>query len=461
MSSLNTSLSIAMQALMAEQGAIEATSNNIANANTPGYSRVVPIFEEAEPTDVNGISIGNGVVLAGYQSVRDQVLATRIDQVTQQNSGAQAQLNSLQQVQTYFDSTGTDIGSEMSAFFSSISELETNPSSSSLRQSVLSAAQNLATAFRTTSSGITQVQTGLNQQVTSDVAQINQLTAQIAQLNSQLAQAKAGGQDGGTVQDQMNEDLSQLSTLTDVSVTQTESGITVTTGNGTALVSGSQSFNLQTSAGPGGMTQVLDSEGNNITATIQNGDLGGTLQVRDGTLPGLLNQLDTLANQFATAMNSANASGTDLDGNTGGAIFSVPSTVAGSAADITVAMTDPSQIAASSDGTTGSGGNLTNLLAVQNAQLPMGSSPTDAYSSLVFNVGEVTSNAQAEVSGTGSALTQLQDQQSAISGVSIDEESANLLQYQQAYEAAAKVVSTIDELGAVALNMGTGEGSYY
>lgn len=458
MSGLNTSLMIAVQSLMAQQGALDATSNNIANVNTPGYSRVIPIFEEAVQPQSGTDSVGNGVILAGFQSVRDQVLEFRIDQMTQQSSGAQAQLNSLQQIQTYFNNTGNDIATEMSAFFSAVSELQTNPSNSSLRQAMLSAGQNLANAFHTTSNGITQAQVGLNQQITSDVSQINQLTQQISKLNVQLSQMKATGQDGGTVQDQMDQAISKLSQLTDVSVTQTESGLTLTTGGGAALVSGGQSFPLQTSTAADGSTHVLDSTGKDITTSIQNGDLGGALQLQQNILPGMLNQLDTLASQFATAFNTANQAGFDANGNAGQAFFNVPATVSGAAANISMAITDPALIAASSDGAAGGGGNLGNLLGVQNGKLPLGSSPVDAYSNLVFKVGNATATAQAEVTGTNATLVQLKDQRSAISGVSIDEESTNLIRYQQAYEAAARIISTIDQLNSVILNMGTSGG---
>jgi len=460
MSGLNTSLTIALQSLEAQQGALDATSNNISNANTTGYTREIPVFEEASQTDKGSSTAPGGVILEGYQSVRDEALGLRIDQLTQQSSGQQAQLNSLQQVETYFSSSGTDIGSEMSAFFDSISQLETSPGNTSLRQAVLSAGQNLATAFHTTSEGITQAVSELNQQVTGDVEQINQLTQQIAGLNAQVAQLKASGQDGGTSEDQLDQLVNQLSKLTDVSEIQTESGITLTTGSGTALVSGGQSLALQTATGTDGKTQVLDSNGNNITSTIQNGDLGGSIQVRDVTLSGLQTQLDTLASQFAAAVNSANQVGFDNNGNAGQSFFNIPATVTGAAANISLAITDTAQIAASSDGSFGGGGNLANLMAVSSTKLSLGASPVDAYSNLVFSVGTATSNANAEVAGTSATLLQLTDQQSSISGVSLDEEATNLLRYQQAYEAAAKVISTIDLLSSVILNMGSTSGGY-
>jgi flagellar hook-associated protein 1 FlgK len=247
----------------------------------------------------------------------------------------------------------------------------------------------------------------------------------------------------------------QLSALTSVSVTQSGDGETLTTGNGTPLVVGSQSFSLQTTTGSDGMTHVLDQNGTDITSSLTSGDLGGTIQTRDTAIPGLLNQLDTLANQFGTAMNAAQAKGYDQNGNAGQNLFTIPATVAGSAASIKMAISDPTLIAASSDGTAGSNGNLANLSAVQTTALPAGQTPGNAYASLVYQVGSLTSNANAESTATTSSLAQLNTQLSSVSGVSIDEESANLITYQQAYEAAARVVTTIQAMFTVTMDMGT------
>jgi len=456
MASLSSSLSMAVQSLNAASGELQVTNNNIANANTPGYTRQVAVLQEAAPiTSAGNIAVGQGVQLTGYQSVRDELLQAQIQQQTQAQSGANAQLSSMQQIQPTFTTSTQDIGTEMSALFSSISSLSTNPTSSTSRQAVLAAGQSLATAFNTASSTLTSQQATLNSQVTQDVSQINQLTKQIAALNPQIAAVKATGQDGGALQDQQDQLVLSLSKITSVSVTQTQNGETLTTGNGTPLVVGSQSLALQATTGSDGMTHVLDRNGADITSSLTGGDLGGSIQTRDQTISGLLKQLDTLANQFGTAMNAAQASGYDQNGNAGQNLFTVSSTVAGSAASIKMAVTDPALIAASSDGSSGSNGNLTNLSAVQTSALASGQTPGDAYASLVYQVGSLTSNANAESTATTSSLLQLNDQLSSVSGVSIDEESANLITFQTAYEAAARVVTTVQSLFTITLAMGT------
>jgi flagellar hook-associated protein 1 FlgK len=322
---------------------------------------------------------------------------------------------------------------------------------------VLESGQNLAESFNSTANGLTAAQSDADSQVTQTVAQVNTLTQQIAQLNGQLSQLPQSGQNGGTIQDQRDELVQQLSTLTGISVSQSSDGETITTANGSPLVMGSQSFTLQTTTGSDGMQHVLDSAGNDITSSIQGGQLGGAIQMRDQVIPGFLNQLNTLASQFATAFNAAQAKGFDSNGNVGGNFFSVSSGTAGAAASLSVAITDPSQIAISSDGSAGSNGNVANLSAALTGSLPSGQSVSNGYANMVFQVGSDASNASSESTAIGQNLLQLTNQQSSISGVSIDEETTNLIRFQTAYEAAARIVSTIQQLSTVTLDMGSSQ----
>ena len=459
MGGLNASLMVGIQALEATQGALNATSNNIANANTPGYTREVAQFSENAQTVSGSVVSGGGVTLDGLQSVRDELLNLQIQQQTSQQSSADAQSSTLQQIQTYFSSAGGgDIATALSGFSTSLSQLSANPTSSAVRQGVLSSGQNLANAFKSTANGLTSAQTDADGQVTQTVAQVNTLTKQIAQLNGQLSQLKAAGQDGGTVQDQRDELVQQLSGLTGISVTQSSDGETITTGNGAPLVMGGQSFSLQTTTGSDGMQHVLDSNGTDITSSLTGGTLGGAIQVRDQVIPGFLSQLNTLASQVATSFNAAQAQGFDSNGKVGQSFFTIPATASEAASGISVALTDPASVAISSDGSAGSNGNITNLSAALTNALPSGMTPAAAYSSLVFQVGNSASNASAQSTAIGLNLQQLTNQQGSISSVDTNEEATNLLRFQTAYEAAARIISTVQQLSTVTLNMGTSGG---
>ncbi len=143
MSGLFGTISIALRAMQAQQGAIAGTSNNIANLNTPGYSRQVPVLVETDPTYTGNVQVGSGVELTGFQSIRDDVLELRIQEEQQQQGQLGSALDAMNQVQTLFPSDGTGLDQEMSQFFNSLSSLSVDPANISLRQSVLTAAQNL------------------------------------------------------------------------------------------------------------------------------------------------------------------------------------------------------------------------------------------------------------------------------------------------------------------------------
>ena len=169
----------------------------------------------------------------------------------------------------------------------------------------------------------------------------------------------------------------------------------------------------------------------------------------------MLSSLDSLASNLETSVNSVNQAGTDLNGDPGGNFFSPPPAGGtGAALQMSVAITDPSQIAASLDGSTGDNSNLTAMLNVQNQNIVNGQTPLNAYSNLVFQIGNEVSTAQSELTGSQAMAQQIQNQIGSISGVNINEEAANLIQYQQAYQAAAQVAAVINSLTATAINLG-------
>jgi len=467
MSSLNASLATALSGLQAEQGALEATTNNVANANTPGYSREVPVLETSDPVTIGSLTLGTGVTLESIESIRDPILESQIQQETQTQGQMNSLVAALQQTQTNFSSTTGDIGTAISNFFSSINQLATSPADLSLRQGVLTAADNLASAFNTVANNLTEQRTNLDDNVEQTVGQINQLTGQIAQLNGEISQAENAGGTAGTLIDQRTELIDQLSSLVDVSVIPTGNTLTLTTAAGTALVAGQQSFQLSTQANSSGEQDVY-SGSTDVTPTIVSGQLGGILQARDQQIPSLQNQLDTVAAGIANAVNGVQTNGYDLNGNPTGAtdangnpqtpvyLFNPPPAAGtGAAADMSVAITDPSLIAASSDGTTGNNSNANAMYALGNQAIVNGQSPSDYYSGIVFDVGNAVSNATAEQSASNQMLQQLDDQRSSVSGVSLNEEAANMIQYQQAYAASAQVITAINDMMYDVINMTT------
>jgi flagellar hook-associated protein 1 len=453
-------MSVALQSMLAQQSALAVVANNIANANTPGYSREVAHFEESPPILNGNTMVGAGVTMASVESVRDNILNLRINQETSQQSGLDSYVGSMDQVQALFnEAQGTGLQSYLSSFFNSFQSLATNPTSSPLRQATITAGQNLAAAVSQTSKNLTTIRQGLDQSVVQTVQEVNNLTAQIADLNQRIQEVSNGGTGPGALEDQRDVALTNLSKLIDTGVVYSKDGsVYVTTTHGTALVSGSHSDTLTTQLNPATGMHELVAQGTNITSSIGGGQLQGLINARDHGIPSTRSSLDDLAAGIVSAVNAQQVAGYNLDGTPGTDFFTpfTPVTAgsnAGAAAVMSVAITDPGQIAASSNGATGDNGNATALANLQYEPVVSGQTASDYYSNLIDKVGNDVANATAEQEAVGLVLQQLSNQQASISGVSLDEEAANLVMYQRAYEAAARVISTIDQLMGTTINM--------
>src|SRR5262249_33475124 len=214
MGTLISSLHIALQSMQAEQEAISTTTNNIANVNTPGYTRETVSLEESPSVQYGGLMFGTGVSVGQIASQRNTLLETRLNQETQQQSKYDSYLGTMNQVQTMFNETaGNGLQGSITDFFNSLQQLSTSPSDLSLRQGVLTAAQNLARSFNTTANNLAQLQQNDDQTVTQTINQINNITTQIANLNTQISAATANGQNANTLTDQRDQLVTQLSGL--------------------------------------------------------------------------------------------------------------------------------------------------------------------------------------------------------------------------------------------------------
>jgi len=456
MSSLLGTLSVAMSGLEAQQAGIETTTNNIANLNTSGYTRQRPVLEEADPILQGNIAYGAGVKLQGIESLRASILQLQINSETQQQGRSQAYINAMSQAQTLFPDDTSGIGQQIANFFQSLNSLSTDPSNLALRQSVLSAANGMASAFNSTAGQLTAQRNTLDQNVEQTVREVNQITQEIAGLNGKLAKLGSTAQGYGSFLDQRDNLIQKLSGMIDVSVIDNGTSITLTTRQGALLVADDQSFGLSTQFDPAsGVQHIYAQDGTDITGKISGGALGGTLQARDQALPALQTQLDSLASGLVQALNTAHTEGFDLNGNPGGNLFT-PVSGAGAAASMAVAINDPTLLAASSDGSSGSNGNLANLSAIADQAVSNHMTPIQAYGDLVFQAGSAVSDGTAELDASNTMLQQLQQQQASVSGVSLDEEASNLLLYQRAYQAAAQAISTVDQMLQTAIQMGAG-----
>jgi flagellar hook-associated protein 1 len=313
MSSLVGIMSMAVRALLAEQGALDATSNNISNLNTPGYSRQRPVLAEGDPVREASLTFGSGVVLEKVESVRDPILEIRIHSEEQQQSHLDALVSGLSQTELIFSSGSSgDVGDSLSKFFNSLQQLSTDPSNIPLRQSVITAANNLASSFRTVVQNVQLQRTNLDLSVVQTVREVNSVTEQIARLNAQITNLENLHQDASAFVDRRNVLIGQLSQLIDVSVIQSDNTITLTHSNGTALVAGERAFQFDTQTDPSGVQHIF-AEGTDITSGIVGGRLAGLLELRDQKLPNILSDLDTLAAGLASSINGIHRAGLRLE----------------------------------------------------------------------------------------------------------------------------------------------------
>ena len=459
MGTITSIMDIAQQALLADQDALNVTANNVANQNTPGYTREVVNFQSVDAVTLSGLSVGSGVTVTAT-SQRDRVLEQRVQQQTQVEAQSGALESALQQIQNIFglsstssSASATALGTATTSFFSALTALSSDPADTATRQNVLSAANALAGAFNSSANQLAQVSSSLNQQVVGDVSQVNSLTTTIASLNAQITSISPNG-DAGTLEDQRQSAIAQLSQLVGLDQISTENnGITLTTSNGAVLVSGSKSFALSTTQ-VGGTTHILAGlNGQDVTSNLTGGDLGGVLQARDQQLPSYQSSLDSLAFNIGTQVNQQNEQGVDLNGNPGAALFTLSPTQSGAAASIQLATTDPSAIAAAAPGE-GSAGNSNILAGLSNPNVDGGQVAAQFLASFFGQIGSDTSAASTSNSADQATLTQLTTQRDSLSGVSLDEEASNLTQYQRAYQAAAQVFNIANTVMASALNLG-------
>lgn len=467
MGTISSAFSMISGALDADQSALSIVANNVANANTPGYTEETPNWQENPPVEINGASYGSGVTETGATSLRDRVLEERLDQQQQSASASSARLTALNNVQALFtpdsgsaSATAGDIGSDITGFFDSFSSLEANPTDNALRQQVLSSASTLAGDVSNAAASLNQQRAALDQDASGITSQVNSLTGAIAQLNLQI-QSTSPGADAGTLEDDRQQDLSQLSKLIGINQISTENnGLSITATSGQLLLSGGTSFQLTTGS-DGGVTHFYLGT-TDVTSQLASGggELGGYLTARDQDLPGVMASLDQLAYSVSTQVNALNNTGTDLDGANGTVadplyIFKEPLAVAGSAAGVSVVMTDPNQIAAAGLGQgTGDNSNAIAMAKLASQSIVNGQTPANYYSNFVSTLGSLVSSVQTENTAQNASVTQLQTQNDALSSVNLNDEASAMSTLERSYQAASQVFTMLNTIMASALNLG-------
>jgi flagellar hook-associated protein 1 FlgK len=337
---------ISISALQAFQQAINVTSNNVANASTPGYDRESVNLTEAIPQSNGAATVGAGVVVTGISRAYSQAAANQLNNSQSTLGQLTALQNYSSQIDNLFGTTVGGLSTALQSFYSAFSDVANNPTSTASRQALLGQAQAVAGSFQNASSELNSLNTDVNSRITADVQQINSIASAISTLNQQIVvgTAQDGNQPPNELMDQRDQLVSNLSQLVGVSTTTDPDGaLNVFVGNGQPLVLQGQTTQLTTVANQFNASQLeistSTSNGNVISGNITSGDLGGLLSARTQVINPALNQLGQVATAFSQTVNSQQGDGLDLSGNLGANIFSVGTPLATASSKNTDAVT--------------------------------------------------------------------------------------------------------------------------
>lgn len=446
---LSSALEIGKRGLIIYQVATEVTSENIANVNTEGYSRQRVILETSPPTTHNGFPLGTGVKISTVERYYDGLLQQQL--VTANSASGYDTLCSevLQQIEPSFNELTNDgIGSAITNYFQAWEDLSTNASGTTERQVLLSQAQVLADNFNAVSTTLNDVIEAQDTSLTALTADVNNMLTNIASLNAQIKQTELVSGNANEMRDQRDLLVKQLAEQMGVKYTENADGTTdvyvqdstpatyyLVQGDqaGSLTVGGTSPTRTVTINSVSGATKTVDST---LYTAQDGGTLWATLQLRDVIIPDYLNQLDTLANDIISGVNTQHQAGFDINGDPGTNFFSGTT-----AATFSVSITDPDKIAAASTIASAPGGNGNALLI---ADLQSGFSTS--YNTLVSQIGLDVDQAETVVEQDEAYLKQLNTLRDSKSGVSLDEELTNLVMYQRSYQASAKLITTVTEM---------------
>jgi flagellar hook-associated protein 1 len=385
---------IDVSALQAFQQAIAVTSNNVANASTPGYDKESIQLNTAAPQTAGGVPIGAGVVVSGVSRSYNQAATNQL--YTSQSSLGQltALQNYTSQLDNLFGTTAAGLSAALQAYYNGWSAVANNPTSTAARQALLGNAQSLASNIETTSTQLGNLNTDVNTRILADVQQINSLGASIATLNQQIVTgaAAAGGQAPNELLDQRDQLVSNLSKLVGVTTTtESNGGLNVFIGNGQPLVLQGATTTLTTVANQFNASQLEVStstaSGNSISGAITSGDLGGLLAARSQVIDPALSQLGLIATAVAHSANTQQASGLDSSGQFGANLFSVGAPAA----------------TASSKNTD----NTTASVSIANVGALTGNSYLLAYNGGAYTLTDTTTGGNVPLTGAGTAANPL------------------------------------------------------
>jgi flagellar hook-associated protein 1 FlgK len=449
-------MNISTGALNAYKDALAVTSNNLSNSQTTGYTREAVDLDAAPSLGVTPGQYGEGVIVANVDRLRD----TLLDNTTRQEMGLQSQYQQLSTTGTSLENvfgspTNPTLNADLDSFFNAYNSLTTSPEDVGVRQTVSSSAQVVASDFNDEANQLSSYSQSLGASVTNAASDINSMLTQVASLNQQIAYGVGSGNNPNTALDQRDNLLDKLSAYMNLTTTQGPNQMINISVNGANLLTGVtvENTGVQVMNDANGNPEVYSTDAVPVAlATTGGGQLEGLVQSYQ-MLDTAQSNLNDLANTFATSVNNLCTTGFDLNGNPGEALFDPQPNNTITAANITVnpdVLNDPTKVVAAAINNSGDSGMALQISQLQNNPMNFATLPASTINQAVTNVvsglGAATQTATSLYNNYNSNLTTLENQRQAADGVNTDEEVSNMLAYQNSYEAAAKVISSVDLL---------------
>ncbi|MBI1905609.1 MAG: flagellar hook-associated protein FlgK [Rhodocyclales bacterium] len=455
-------LNIGLTGINSAQANLLATSHNITNANTPGFSRQRVLQSTNEPQFTGAGFFGQGSRVDAVRRQYDAFLNQQVLNTSARKEEYSTYSAAISQVDNLLGDESAGLSSAMADFFRGVNDVANNPSSVPARQALISTANSLAGRFGALDNRLIEIRDANEGQIVSVVTEINSFARQIADLNQRIGEVQVAGPNvqANDLLDQRDNLVAELNKLIKVSTTaESDGSLSVFMGSGQALVVGSSATNLKVDypsltdplrgqvflTTPGGDVLIPDS-------VLQGGELGGLIAFRNQTLDSARDQLGEIAKSLSATFNTQHLLGVDLNGAAGGNFFADLTAVSArdAAGAFAVLVTDPATIAASSTTIPGVGnnGNALALAALQTTKVMNSGTATfqSAYSQLVSSVGNKAREVQIAEAAQDVQLEQAIAARESVSGVNLDEEAANLIRFQQAYQAAARVMGVAGTL---------------
>lgn len=454
--------------MMATKAAIATTGHNISNANTEGYSRQRVLTTTETPQSGMGHLIGSGTRVSRVERVNDEYIDKQVRNGARDMAHMEEKDIVLKQTEDIFNEmNGDGLNRLISRFFNEFRKLSNEPDNEAMRQSVRESSQAMVNDFHRIRNEVEEVRKHIDSRVSGDLSEVNALADEISALNQQIKEVAVHGVPNDLL-DKRDMAVKKLATYFDVSVHKDREGHVMVDVKGVGpLVSGpiSQKFTAATSPAddqgkPEGSVDVATSGSSSpVTHQLRGGKVGALIEARDKTLSTVLDRLDELAFQMTDAVNQIHTQGVTRHGATGVEFFKRLGSQSRASEFIELSDAVRGNVnhiatAAAQD----SPGDNRIALAISGLQgqriMNEGkSSFDDWYNSIVSDVGVATAKNRLGMNQQKDIITQLNKMRDQVSGVSIDEETANLMQYQHTFDASAKVLQIADELMKTVLDL--------